>query len=147
MSSEGMPHCLSTLLHKSLTLSVSFTSTYPSLPTNFTLTLSVCWGDSGVTVRWSVLSFWQKLLYCLLVNNYMHFETFKWDIWLLTSFQAETTIGIIIPAIFDRTSRCPDEIVRRIWVSMSYEDANWNGKLLETYDCGIDYFKISPCRW
>ncbi|KAG4963054.1 hypothetical protein JHK82_039728 [Glycine max] len=30
---------------------------------------------------------------------------------------------------------------------MSYEDANWNGKLLETYDCGIDYFKISPCRW
>ncbi|KAL5175799.1 Protein N-terminal asparagine amidohydrolase [Glycine soja] len=62
-------------------------------------------------------------------------------------FVAETTTGIIIPAIFDRTSRCPDEIVRRIRVSVSYEDANWNGKLLETYDCGIDCFKIAPCRW
>lgn len=62
-------------------------------------------------------------------------------------FVAETTTGIIIPAIFDRTSRCPDEIVRRIRVSVSYEDANWNGKLLETYDSGIDCFKIAPCRW
>lgn len=94
-----------------------------------------------------VLSCWQKLLYCVLVNNYMHFQTFKWDIWLLTSFQAETTIGIIIPTIFDRTSRCPDEIVSRIRVSASYEDANWNGKLLDTYDCGTDCFKIPPCRW
>ncbi|TKY49522.1 N-terminal asparagine amidohydrolase [Spatholobus suberectus] len=62
-------------------------------------------------------------------------------------FVVETKTGIIIPAIFDRTSRCPDEIVRRIRVSASNEDANWNGKLLETYDCGTDCFKIAPCRW
>ncbi|KAG5056350.1 hypothetical protein JHK85_008860 [Glycine max] len=62
-------------------------------------------------------------------------------------FVAETTTGIIIPDIFDRTSRCPDEIVSRIRVSASYEDANWNGKLLDTYDCGTDCFKIPPCRW
>lgn len=62
-------------------------------------------------------------------------------------FVVETTTGIIIPAIFDRTSRCPDEIVRRIRVSASYEDASWRGKLLETYDCSTDCFKIAPCCW
>jgi len=59
----------------------------------------------------------------------------------------ETASGIVFPAIFDGTSRCPDELVRRIRVSASYEDANWNGKLLETYDCGSDCFKIAPCCW
>ncbi|RDX82003.1 Protein N-terminal asparagine amidohydrolase, partial [Mucuna pruriens] len=62
-------------------------------------------------------------------------------------FVVKTSTGIIIPAIFDRTSRCPDETVRRIRVSVSYEDATWNGKLLETYDCGTDCFQIAPCRW
>ncbi|XP_027342784.1 protein N-terminal asparagine amidohydrolase [Abrus precatorius] len=62
-------------------------------------------------------------------------------------FVVETRRGIIIPANFDRTSRCPDEIVRRIRVSAAYEDENWNGKLLETYDGSIDCFKIAPCRW
>ncbi|KAK7323940.1 hypothetical protein VNO77_27442 [Canavalia gladiata] len=62
-------------------------------------------------------------------------------------FAVESTTGIVIPAIFDRTSRCPDEIVRRIRVSVSYEDTNWNGKLLETYDCSTDCFKIAPCCW
>ncbi|KAK8469278.1 hypothetical protein PHAVU_005G039600 [Phaseolus vulgaris] len=62
-------------------------------------------------------------------------------------FVVETASGIVFPAIFDGTSRCPDELVRRIRVSASYEDANWNGKLLETYDCGSDCFKIAPCRW
>ncbi|XP_014498745.1 protein N-terminal asparagine amidohydrolase isoform X2 [Vigna radiata var. radiata] len=62
-------------------------------------------------------------------------------------FVVETASGIVIPAIFDRTSRCPDELVRRIRVSVSYEDANWKEKLLETYDCGSDCFKIAPCRW
>ncbi|WVY99687.1 hypothetical protein V8G54_025757 [Vigna mungo] len=62
-------------------------------------------------------------------------------------FVVETASGIVIPAIFDGTSRCPDELVRRIRVSVSYEDANWKEKLLETYDCGSDCFKIAPCRW
>ncbi|KAK7243511.1 hypothetical protein RIF29_38310 [Crotalaria pallida] len=62
-------------------------------------------------------------------------------------FVVETTTGILIPACFDRSSRVPDEIVRRIRVSASYEDTNWKGKLLETYDTGTDQFKIAPCRW
>lgn len=91
-----------------------------------------------------------KAVVHLLVNNYIYVQTFEWDLWLLpfyASFQVETASGIVIPAIFDRTSRCPDELVRRIRVSVSYEDANWKEKLLETYDCGSDCFKIAPCRW
>ncbi|KAF1866331.1 hypothetical protein Lal_00024338 [Lupinus albus] len=66
---------------------------------------------------------------------------------LFNGFVVDTATGILVPASFDRSSRCPDEIIRRIRVSTSYEDANWNGKLLETYDTGTDRFKIAPCRW
>ncbi|KAK2367832.1 protein N-terminal asparagine amidohydrolase family protein [Trifolium repens] len=59
----------------------------------------------------------------------------------------ETATGTVIPACFDRSSRCPDEIVRRIRVSASYEDTSWNGKLLATYDTATDCFKIAPCSW
>ncbi|KAJ7949097.1 Protein N-terminal asparagine amidohydrolase [Quillaja saponaria] len=62
-------------------------------------------------------------------------------------FVVETLKGSVIPATFDSTSRCPDELVRRIRVSASYEDPSWNGKLLETYDTQTDRFKIAPCRW
>ncbi|OIW11777.1 hypothetical protein TanjilG_14317 [Lupinus angustifolius] len=62
-------------------------------------------------------------------------------------FVVDTTTGILVPASFDRSSRCPDEIIRRIRISTSYEDTHWNGKLLETYDTGTDRFKIAPCRW
>ncbi|KAJ1434415.1 Protein N-terminal asparagine amidohydrolase [Sesbania bispinosa] len=62
-------------------------------------------------------------------------------------FVVETATGIVIPASFDSSSRCPDEIVRRIRVSSSYEDTSWTGKLLETYDSGTDCFKIAPCHW
>ncbi|KAL1349196.1 protein N-terminal asparagine amidohydrolase isoform X1 [Arachis duranensis] len=59
----------------------------------------------------------------------------------------ETTSGNIIPASFHTSTRCPDEIVRRIRVSASYEDTSWNGKLIETYDTATDQFQIAPCRW
>ncbi|GMN55339.1 hypothetical protein TIFTF001_024461 [Ficus carica] len=59
----------------------------------------------------------------------------------------DTSTGLVIPAKFDDTSRCPDELVRRIRVTASYEDRRWNGKLLETYDTQTDTFKIAPCRW
>ncbi|XP_044490225.1 protein N-terminal asparagine amidohydrolase isoform X2 [Mangifera indica] len=62
-------------------------------------------------------------------------------------FLVETSTGSLIPASFDRTSRCPDEIVRRIRVTSSYEDTSWNGKLLETYDTQTDRFVIAPCCW
>lgn len=61
--------------------------------------------------------------------------------------QVETSTGSVIPASFDRTSRCPDEIVRRIRVTASCEDPSWNGKLLESYDTQTDRFIIAPCCW
>ncbi|XP_031274747.1 protein N-terminal asparagine amidohydrolase [Pistacia vera] len=62
-------------------------------------------------------------------------------------FLVETSTGSLVPASFDRTSRCPDEIVRRIRVTSSYEDTSWNGRLLETYDTKTDRFVIAPCCW
>ncbi|KAM1285862.1 hypothetical protein EV1_028405 [Malus domestica] len=62
-------------------------------------------------------------------------------------FMVGTSNGSITPAIFDKTSRCPDEVVRRIRVSVSYKDPSWKGKLLETYDTQTDRFKIAPCCW
>ncbi|KAJ8899181.1 hypothetical protein K2173_012357 [Erythroxylum novogranatense] len=62
-------------------------------------------------------------------------------------FRVETSNGSVIPASFDRSSRCPDEIVRRIRVTASSDDPSWNGKLLETYDTQKDRFVIEPCSW
>ncbi|XP_050387054.1 protein N-terminal asparagine amidohydrolase [Argentina anserina] len=62
-------------------------------------------------------------------------------------FTISTSTGSIIPASFDETSRCPDEIVRRIRVSACYEDSRWKGRLLETYETQTDRFKIVPCCW
>ncbi|KAK9282737.1 hypothetical protein L1049_010957 [Liquidambar formosana] len=59
----------------------------------------------------------------------------------------ETCTGSVVPASFDRAEKCPDEIVRRIRVTASFEDHNWNRKLLETYDTKSDRFKIAPCYW
>ncbi|KAK7854802.1 hypothetical protein CFP56_030626 [Quercus suber] len=55
--------------------------------------------------------------------------------------------GLVTPACFDRTSRCPDEIVRRIRVTASYEDPSWSGMLLETYDTQTDQFRIASYCW
>ncbi|KAF3673966.1 hypothetical protein FXO37_06674 [Capsicum annuum] len=59
----------------------------------------------------------------------------------------ETATGSILPANFDATTRCPDEVVRRIRVTASFEDCSWNGRLLETYDTQADQFVIAPCTW
>ncbi|CAA2957108.1 N-terminal asparagine amidohydrolase [Olea europaea subsp. europaea] len=66
---------------------------------------------------------------------------------IFSGFVVETSTGSIIPASFDRTSRCPDEIVRRIRVTACYRDPNWDGRLLETYDTKTDHFVIAPCTW
>ncbi|XP_057958945.1 protein N-terminal asparagine amidohydrolase isoform X4 [Malania oleifera] len=66
---------------------------------------------------------------------------------IFSGFVVETSTGSVIPACFDKTSRCPDEIVRRIRVSASFEDPSWEGRLLETYDTQNDQFKIAPCSW
>ncbi|KAF6139160.1 hypothetical protein GIB67_023213 [Kingdonia uniflora] len=59
----------------------------------------------------------------------------------------ETLTGLVMPASFDRGSRCPDEIVRRIRVTVSSGDPRWKGKLLETYDTHRDRFQIAACSW
>lgn len=62
-------------------------------------------------------------------------------------FVVETNSGSIVPASFDRTSRLPDEIVRRIRVTACFEDPTWTGRLLETYDTETDCLVIAPCAW
>ncbi|KAL9334257.1 hypothetical protein Peur_074396 [Populus x canadensis] len=66
---------------------------------------------------------------------------------VFNGFLVKTSTGSVIPASFDRTTRCPDEIVRRIRISASHEDPTWNGKLLDTYDTQNDRFVIAPCSW
>jgi protein N-terminal asparagine amidohydrolase len=59
----------------------------------------------------------------------------------------QTSSGVVTPASFEMASRCPDEIVRRIRVSVSSYDPNWKAKLLETYDTRADIFQIAPACW
>ncbi|XP_015584632.1 protein N-terminal asparagine amidohydrolase isoform X2 [Ricinus communis] len=66
---------------------------------------------------------------------------------IFNGFVVEMSTGSINPARFDRTTRCPDEIVRRIRVGASYQDPTWDGKLLETYDTLADRFVIAACSW
>ncbi|KAL3622428.1 hypothetical protein CASFOL_033839 [Castilleja foliolosa] len=76
----------------------------------------------------------------------------RWDSqgvgsFIFHGFVVETSTGSIIPASFDRSSKCPDEIVRRIRITSSYDDPSWTGKLLDTYDTITDHFVIHPCAW
>ncbi|PIA53144.1 hypothetical protein AQUCO_00900031v1 [Aquilegia coerulea] len=66
---------------------------------------------------------------------------------IVTGFVVETCTGTITPANFDRSSRSPDEVVRRIRVTVSSGDPTWNGKLLETYDAKKDRYQIAACSW
>lgn len=52
-----------------------------------------------------------------------------------------------MPASFDRSSREPDEIVRRVRLTVCSEDPKWKRKLLETYDTSCDRFEIAPFTW
>ncbi|KAK1282580.1 hypothetical protein QJS10_CPB22g01485 [Acorus calamus] len=66
---------------------------------------------------------------------------------IVRGFLVETLTGSIQPASFDRSSRCPDEIVRRLRVTVSSGDYRWHGKLLETYDTWNFRFQIAACSW
>ncbi|KAI3982316.1 hypothetical protein MKX01_037849 [Papaver californicum] len=61
---------------------------------------------------------------------------------VLNGFMVETSSGSVRPASFDRSSRCPDETVRRVRVSISSSDPSWKGKLLETYDSTVISFRL-----
>ncbi|XP_057523089.1 protein N-terminal asparagine amidohydrolase isoform X1 [Amaranthus tricolor] len=66
---------------------------------------------------------------------------------IFSGFLVQTRTGSIVSATFDQTTRCPDELVRRIRVSASFSDSQWRNKLLETYDTQTDQFIIAPCYW
>ncbi|XP_030447052.1 protein N-terminal asparagine amidohydrolase [Syzygium oleosum] len=66
---------------------------------------------------------------------------------IITGFLVETSNGSVFPACFDRSSRCPDEVVRRIRITACNDDSTWRGKLLETYHTQDDKFIIAPCYW
>ncbi|XP_008805469.1 protein N-terminal asparagine amidohydrolase isoform X2 [Phoenix dactylifera] len=66
---------------------------------------------------------------------------------IISGIVVNTLSGSIMPASFARSSRCPDEIVRRIRVTVSSEDSSWKGRLLKTYDTFDDKFHIAPCYW
>lgn len=66
---------------------------------------------------------------------------------IIRGFVVNTVTGNVMPASFDRSARCPDEVVRRLRVSFSFEDSTWEGRLLETYDTYSDRFVIAPCKW
>uniref|UniRef100_A0A2P2KE10 Uncharacterized protein MANES_10G151000 n=2 Tax=Rhizophora mucronata TaxID=61149 RepID=A0A2P2KE10_RHIMU len=97
------------------------------------------------TLRWRPEKFHIQTLFVLRHNTKRDFQGNAYPI--LTGFVVETSSGSLKPASFDRTARCPDEIVRRIRVTACYKDSTWNGRLLETYDTEADCFVISPCSW
>ncbi|XP_020580465.1 protein N-terminal asparagine amidohydrolase, partial [Phalaenopsis equestris] len=66
---------------------------------------------------------------------------------IISGFVVETSSGSVVPACFDKTSRVPDEIVRRIRVTVSSKDPYWKGRLLETYDTLCDRIVVAPCTW
>ncbi|KAK4761108.1 hypothetical protein SAY87_006001 [Trapa incisa] len=66
---------------------------------------------------------------------------------IFTGILVETATGSVFPASFSRTSRCPDEVIRRIRVTACNDDPSWTGKLLETYDTQTDKFVVAPSCW
>uniref|UniRef100_A0A804PVJ7 Protein N-terminal asparagine amidohydrolase n=1 Tax=Zea mays TaxID=4577 RepID=A0A804PVJ7_MAIZE len=81
--------------------------------------------------------------FCVLENNTKS-DSFGNALPIIGGFVVETSSGVVIPATFDMDSRCPDEVVRRIRVSVSSYDPTWQGRLLETYDTQDDVFQIAP---
>nr|GEU95157.1 protein N-terminal asparagine amidohydrolase [Tanacetum cinerariifolium] len=59
----------------------------------------------------------------------------------------KTSSGSAVPASFDRSTRCPDEIIRRIRLGASFEDTKLAGRLIDTYKTQSDSFVITPFSW
>ncbi|XP_071720310.1 protein N-terminal asparagine amidohydrolase-like [Rutidosis leptorrhynchoides] len=59
----------------------------------------------------------------------------------------ETSSGSVVPSSFDTSTRCPDEIIRRIRLGASYEDPTLTGRLLDTYETDNDRIVIAPFSW
>eukprot|EP01018_Ginkgo_biloba_P032962 Gb_29965 [translate_table: standard] len=65
----------------------------------------------------------------------------------IRGFVVNTISGAVVPASFDKSAKCPDEVVRRVRISVSSENPIWQGRLLEAYDTRSDRFIIAPCKW
>lgn len=88
----------------------------------------------------------QLQTFCVLSHNTKR-DSNKNVVPIVSGFMVETSSGSVMPACFDRTSRCPDEIVRRVRVTVSSEDPRWTNKLLEIYDTFKDRIVVAPCSW
>jgi protein N-terminal asparagine amidohydrolase len=84
--------------------------------------------------------------FCVLENNTTT-DSLGNTLPVIGGFVVQTTSGVVTPASFDMNSRCPDEVVRRIRVSVCSYDPTWQGRLLETYDTQCDVFRIAPACW
>jgi len=84
--------------------------------------------------------------FCVLENNTMA-DSLGNALPVIGGFVVQTSSGVVTPASFDMNSRCPDEVVRRIRVSVCSYDPTWQGRLLETYDTQCDVFRIAPACW
>ncbi|CAM0910001.1 unnamed protein product [Alopecurus aequalis] len=84
--------------------------------------------------------------FCVLGNNTMT-DSYGNARPIVGGLVMQTSSGLVTPASFDMSSRCPDEIVRRIRMNVSSYDPSWKGRLLETYDTHTDIFQIAPVRW
>jgi len=84
--------------------------------------------------------------FCVLENNTTA-DSLGNALPVIGGFVVQTSSGVVTPASFDMNSRCPDEVVRRIRVSVCSYDPTWLGRLLETYDTQCDVFRIAPACW
>ncbi|CAI9269852.1 unnamed protein product [Lactuca saligna] len=57
----------------------------------------------------------------------------------------ETSNGRVVPGSFDASTRCPDEIIRRIRLGASF--GHGPPRLLDTYQTQTDRFLIPPFSW
>ncbi|KMZ71379.1 hypothetical protein ZOSMA_181G00140 [Zostera marina] len=83
---------------------------------------------------------------CVLGHN-TQFNSAGETVPIFTGLVVETESGSVMPAQFSKGSRCPDDIVRAIRITMSFDDITCRGRLLETYDTKQDRFEITACSW
>nr|CAB3468438.1 unnamed protein product [Digitaria exilis] len=62
---------------------------------------------------------------------------------VIGGFVVQTSSGVVTPAGFDMNSRCPDEVVRRIRVSVSSYDPAWQGRMPDWADIASSLNQLS----
>uniref|UniRef100_K3XY95 Protein N-terminal asparagine amidohydrolase n=1 Tax=Setaria italica TaxID=4555 RepID=K3XY95_SETIT len=62
---------------------------------------------------------------------------------VIGGFVVQTSSGVVMPASFDMNSRCPDEVVRRIRVSVCSYDPTWQGRMPDWADIASSLNQLS----